>query len=84
MYKKKFKPVITRVKLNPEQTVLACHCFSYGKNYTSSTPTYYNTGSSQVHGCYNGGKTIMNWGAQPCGGTTYPQYTPSIASETRS
>jgi len=26
--KKKFKPVITRVKLNPEQAVLSCACYS--------------------------------------------------------
>lgn len=25
--KPKFKPVITRVKLNPEQAVLACDCY---------------------------------------------------------
>jgi hypothetical protein len=28
--KKKFKPVITRVKLNPEQAVLTCNCYSDG------------------------------------------------------
>ncbi len=28
--KKKFKPVITRVKLNPEQAVLNCGCFNRG------------------------------------------------------
>lgn len=28
--KAKFRPVITRVKLNPEQAVLACSCFSTG------------------------------------------------------
>lgn len=28
--KLKFKPVITRVKLNPEQAVLACSCVSVG------------------------------------------------------
>ena len=28
--KLKFKPSITRVKLNPEQVVLSCHCFSTG------------------------------------------------------
>ena len=35
MYKKKFKPVITRVKLNPEQAVLQCSCFSQGYTYVS-------------------------------------------------
>ena len=28
--KPKFKPVITRVKLNPEQAVLSCDCWSNG------------------------------------------------------
>jgi len=28
--KPKFKPEITRVKLNPEQAVLSCNCFQYG------------------------------------------------------
>ncbi|MDD5078705.1 MAG: hypothetical protein PHH68_08030 [Candidatus Omnitrophica bacterium] len=28
--KMKFKPVITRIKLNPEQAVLSCACFSGG------------------------------------------------------
>jgi len=31
MFKKlKFKPIITRVKLNPEQAVLTCPGYSYG------------------------------------------------------
>lgn len=30
--KKKFKPVITRVKLNPEQAVLQCSCYNQ-QNY---------------------------------------------------
>ncbi len=28
--KLKFKPVITRIKLNPEQAVLACQCYTRG------------------------------------------------------
>jgi len=28
--KLKFRPVITRVRLNPEQAVLACSCYSGG------------------------------------------------------
>ena len=30
--KKKFKPTITMVKLNPEQAVLSCTCYSGGKD----------------------------------------------------
>lgn len=29
--KPKFRPRITRVKLNPEQAVLACECFAGGR-----------------------------------------------------
>lgn len=35
--KKKFKPVITRVKLNPEQAVLACQCYLGFYSQTGST-----------------------------------------------
>jgi hypothetical protein len=42
--KKKFKPVITRVKLNPEQAVLTCNCYN--------TSNYYNLG-----GPYSGAGT---------------------------
>jgi len=28
--KPKFKPMITRIKLNPEQAVLSCNCYSNG------------------------------------------------------
>ncbi len=44
--KKKFKPVITRVALNPEQAVLSCSCYSGFKNWTST-----DTGSSQETVC---------------------------------
>ncbi len=30
MSKPKFKPIITRVKLNPEQAVLQCTCYNTG------------------------------------------------------
>ncbi len=29
--KPKFKPVVTRVKLNPEQAVLQCNCYATGQ-----------------------------------------------------
>jgi hypothetical protein len=31
--KPKFKPEITRIKLNPEQAVLTCSCFNTGHNW---------------------------------------------------
>ena len=30
----KFQPNVTRVKLNPEQSVLACDCYDTGKRYS--------------------------------------------------
>jgi len=42
--KPKFKPEITRVKLNPEQAVLACPCYVSG--YRTGTST--NPGSIRV------------------------------------
>lgn len=36
--KPKFKPIITRIKLNPEQAVLACACYMSGRRwYTAGT-----------------------------------------------
>lgn len=36
--KKKFKPIITRIKLNPEQAVLSCCKVAGGKVDTTGTP----------------------------------------------
>ena len=37
--KLKFKPVITRIKLNPEQAVLSCTCYSARKMSTATVTT---------------------------------------------
>ena len=37
--KPKFKPEITRVKLNPEQAVLACACYDSRNAYGGVAPT---------------------------------------------
>lgn len=37
--KPKFDPVISRVKLNPEQAVLACQCYSVRAYGVASTST---------------------------------------------
>lgn len=37
--KPKFKPVVTRVKLNPEQAVLACPCWSANVVGSAATKT---------------------------------------------
>jgi hypothetical protein len=38
--KPKFRPVITRVKLNPEQAVLTCECYDTGLKVTSGHVVY--------------------------------------------
>jgi hypothetical protein len=35
--KMKFKPRITRVKLNPEQAVLTCDCYDTGENWSTTS-----------------------------------------------
>jgi len=39
--KLKFKPVITRVKLNPEQAVLTCPGYAYGWDAESYGPSWH-------------------------------------------
>ncbi len=34
--KPKFRPVISRIKLNPEQAVLSCNCFEFGVAWTTA------------------------------------------------
>jgi hypothetical protein len=36
MSRGRFKPEITRIKLNPEQAVLTCTCYSKGRAYHST------------------------------------------------
>lgn len=52
--KKKFKPVITRIKLNPEQAVLYCNCYAYGNRETSSST------STLVGTCFDGAGSPKN------------------------
>jgi hypothetical protein len=40
--KLRFKPTITRVKLNPEQAVLSCDC--YGLDHRVAAGTYWSNG----------------------------------------
>lgn len=44
--KAKFKPEITRIKLNPEQAVLACACYSGG--HAQDATGYRYTGVSET------------------------------------
>ena len=40
--KSKFRPKVTRIKLNPEQAVLSCACYVYGRHYIQDTGTVTN------------------------------------------
>jgi len=57
--KPKFKPEITRVKLNPEQAVLSCMCYNTGY-FVFSNPHFYNRNGSTISGC--GGTRSFNSG----------------------
>ena len=37
MNKPKFNPIVTRVKLNPEQAVLACSCYNSNRAYSTTS-----------------------------------------------
>jgi hypothetical protein len=61
--KPKFKPTVTRVKLNPEQAVLSCDCYNIGLgiyNYggTSKTGIAMTFGSTY---CYLKGQTMKSF-----------------------
>lgn len=60
--KERFEPVITRIKLNPEQAVLTCNCHSVGrKTYSASGG---NAGNSNAIACWGGargGRCQAHW-----------------------
>ena len=57
MEKPRFKPELTRIKLNPEQAVLSCSCYIYGYYNWGGQPNGYDTyGSGLVCG---GSKSIV-------------------------
>lgn len=53
MSKPKFDPIVTRIKLNPEQAVLACTCWSGRRKGTTTT------NSRAVVVCRTNSKTRM-------------------------
>ena len=78
--KPKFRPRITRIKLNPEQAVLACSCWDAGVSCCSSNsrtdnPIWYVLGCTPgyrtkthiVGPCVN---TTGGWGAGPSSGSS--------------
>ncbi len=80
MYKKKFEPVITRVKLNPEQAVLQCACYT-GQSWTTVAA---NKGASQYRPCGitspKVGETHVTCDAASGTASTYKQNTTVAAS----
>jgi hypothetical protein len=72
----KFKPKITRVKLNPEQAVLTCVCYSGGYD-ASRTAANRRAGGSVVTVCNSGGSArVTRTGNNNCGtsGGSYTYY----------
>jgi len=69
--KPKFKPVVTRIKLNPEQAVLSCSCYQYGWQRVNGS-----TSVTQV-AWYSGTWPDGRWA---CGGKTQYGYTSTNAT----
>jgi len=70
--KPKFKPLITRVHLNPEQAVLSCNCWSSNKYWTTiNWGLAWNNGSGTVTAC--------NWPQNPKGGAGAHYHGPTQA-----
>ena len=57
--KPKFKPVITRVKLDPEQAVLSCSCVTTSTVMGDLLWIGRSTGQSSV--CNGGGTRVVSW-----------------------
>jgi len=64
--REKFKPVINRVKLNPEQAVLVCSCFNKGETWVSSVGTRYTSycdaglRTTRAYNCMLGGESLAS------------------------
>jgi len=54
--KPKFKPEITRIKLNPEQAVLSCTCYMSGHKLTLPFSIHYAAASPFYETCGHSGK----------------------------
>lgn len=77
--KLKFRPVITRIKLNPEQAVLVCSCFSAGGQYLATTTARIRTGTSW-HCEPNGRIQYLPRTTGGCNGTVMSSAARSISS----
>lgn len=78
--KARFKPVITRVKLNPEQAVLVCDCFNAGLKYTRGVSTAF--GFTDYYGaCFTpGGRVAYFTLACTGGGVFYNEASRNVTS----
>lgn len=56
--KPKFKPLITRVKLNPEQAILQCSCYLSGSRIDSPDDV---AGTTLITFCLIPAKTTLDW-----------------------
>jgi len=78
--KPKFKPIITRVKLNPEQAVLSCDCWTQLTRWLATNYTA-RSGSRLTQYCTGTAKQYAN--TYPCnatGGLAYYRSTGGSAS----
>ncbi len=64
--KPKFRPVITRVKLNPEQAVLSCSCWMGQANRTAVLPAYFTALITSTAVCW-AGRSAGSYGTGGCG-----------------
>ena len=81
--KPKFKPVVTRIKLNPEQAVLSCSCYNTG-NYpmNAGTQTTFVGISSASCQALNVKGGMQAYVCQPMPDVTpcFMQFAPNVAS----
>ncbi len=67
--KKRFKPIITRVKLNPEQAILSCACWNCGYS-TSTSGSFF----------WEGNWCTTTFGKSTAGGAGYEPHDSGSAS----
>lgn len=88
--KPKFDPVITRVKLNPEQAVLSCDCWGVGQkawgHVRPAGSDYYALSSTGMSCTYDvdgekweEGVSTTGSGGQPCS-STYHDYATRLSA----
>jgi len=77
--KSKFKPMITRIKLNPEQAVLACTCYNVGRRATAGANDWRNDGTTNALYCSSRSESRL-WYCNISGGTANRQRLTGSAS----